>query len=225
MPIIKTPDGGFYLDDSEFNVNYVTNTVTLAGGASASGNYLPLSGGTMEPDATIEGTDNIEISVGDTTQSAVVGVTQSGVTIEHNTNSEADASIRVIENVAEIVANSTTVTINGSGIAFGGANLTGVGSIVGQGGAEVAIETTLDMNNHSIVNVNDPQNAQDAATKNYVDTTKPVNATTSVAGLVKQSLNVAEIADVSASTTAETVAQTVNDLIQQLIAAGIMSAT
>lgn len=29
MPIIKTPDGGFYLDDSEFNVNYVTNTVTL----------------------------------------------------------------------------------------------------------------------------------------------------------------------------------------------------
>lgn len=74
-------------------------------------------------------------------------------------------------------------------------------------------------------NVNDPQNLQDVATKNYVDTTKPTNATTSTVGLVKQSLSVAEIADVSSSTTAETVAQTVNDLIQQLIAAGIMTST
>lgn len=216
------PCGGWWIDGT--TLTFDSNKVLSATGGGE-GNYLPLAGGTMEADAVIAGTDSIEVSVGDTTQSAAVGVTQNGVTIEHNTNSEADSSIRAIVDAIELEANGTTVTINSTGMNMGGANLTGVGSIVGQNSAEVAIETTLDMNNHNIINVNDPTNAQDAATKNYVDTNKPSNATTAVAGLVKQSANVAEIADVSASTTAETVAETVNDLIQQLIAAGIMSAT
>lgn len=216
------PCGGWYIDGE--TLTFDENKVLSATGG-AGGNYLPLAGGTMEADAVIQGTDNIEISVGDTTQSAVVGVTQNGVTIEHNTNSEADSSVRVIDNAIEVVANSTNVTFNGTGVDFNGANLTGLASLTGESSGEIAIETTLDMNNHKITNVNDPQNAQDAATKNYVDTNKPVVATTDVAGLVKQSANVAEIVDVSASTTAEIVAQTVNDLIQQLIAAGIMSAT
>lgn len=217
------PCGGWYIDGE--TLTFDENKVLSAVRGSAEGNYLPLSGGTMEADAVIQGTDNIEVSVGDTTQSAVVGVTQNGVTIEHNTNSEADSSIRAIDNAIEIMANSTNITFNGTGVNFNGANITGLASLTGQDSGEIAIETTLDMNNHNITNVNDPQNAQDAATKNYVDTNKPTNATTDVAGLVKQSANVAEIVDVSASTTAETVAQTVNDLIQQLIAAGIMSAT
>lgn len=216
------PCGGWFIDGVTlaFDENKVLS-VTNGG----SGNYLSLSGGTMEADAVIQGTNDIEISVRDTTQSAVVGVTQSGVTIEHNTNSEADSSIRAIDNAIEIMANSTNITFNGTGVNFNGANVTGLASLTGQDSNEIAIETTLDMNNHNITNVNDPQNAQDVATKNYVDTSKPTNATTSVTGLVKQSLNVAEIPDVSSSTTAEIVAQTVNDLIQQLIAAGIMSAT
>jgi hypothetical protein len=214
------PCGGRYIDGT--TLTFDENKVLSATGGGE-GSFLPLAGGTMEADAVIEGTDNIEISVGDTTQSSVVGVTQSGVTIEHNTNSEADSSIRAIDNAIEIMANSTNVTFNGTGVDFNGANITGLASLTGESSGEIAIETTLDMNNHNITNVNDPQNAQDVATKNYVDTTKPTNATTSTAGLVKQSLNVAEIADVSASTTAETVAQTVNDLIQQLIAAGIMA--
>ena len=32
MALIKTPDGGFYFDDSQFDVDYVKNLVTLIGG-------------------------------------------------------------------------------------------------------------------------------------------------------------------------------------------------
>lgn len=45
MANIKTPDGGFYLDDSQFSVDYQKNVVTLAEGGA--GDYLPLAGGTM----------------------------------------------------------------------------------------------------------------------------------------------------------------------------------
>lgn len=45
MANIKTPDGGFYVDDSQFDVDYQKNVVSLAGGVA--GDYLPLAGGTM----------------------------------------------------------------------------------------------------------------------------------------------------------------------------------
>lgn len=45
MAYIKTPDGGFYLDDSQFDVDYQKNVVSLAGGGA--GDYLPLAGGAM----------------------------------------------------------------------------------------------------------------------------------------------------------------------------------
>lgn len=45
MANIKTPDGGFYLDDSQFDVDYQKNVVSLAEGGT--GDYLPLAGGTM----------------------------------------------------------------------------------------------------------------------------------------------------------------------------------
>lgn len=223
MAKIITPDGGFYLDDTEFKVDYSANIVTLVGGTPApGGSYLPLAGGTMEADAIITGTEELQITTGDTTQSAVVGVTQTGVTIEHNTDSVADASVRVIENVVEIAADSTTITVNGTGINMGGSAISGINSITGNNEADIAIENQIDMNNHKITQMVDPTDAQDAATKNYVDTNKPTSATTSVEGLVKQATNVAAIADPS-SATASDIATIVNSIISQLIAAGIMA--
>lgn len=268
MANIKTPDGGFYVDDTEFNVDYVNNIVTLANGGggvagvssfngrngavvpqdgdytaeqvgavSLSGGtitgalnmgnnkitmgatptettdvtnkgyvdgvvkvvsdevdgiiagttpisvpiatnakvggvkvgaglsvdgegtlsteqtYLSTQGGTMDANAVINGTDSLEISVGDASQSAVVGVTQNGVTIEHNTNSDADSSIKAIDNAIEIKANNTTVTVNGTGVALGGAAISGVNSLAGQPSTEIAIESDIDMNSHNLTNI------------------------------------------------------------------------
>lgn len=51
MALIKTPDGGFYLDDSQFAVDYEANVVTIVGGGPGPDpgtGYLPLTGGEME---------------------------------------------------------------------------------------------------------------------------------------------------------------------------------
>lgn len=141
------PCGGWWIDGT--TLTFDSNKVLSATGGGE-GNYLPLAGGTMEADAVIAGTDSIEVSVGDTTQSAVVGVTQTGVTIEHNTNSDADSSIRAIVDAIELEANGTTVTINGTGMNMGGAAISGINSLAGQASTEIAIESNLDMNNHTI---------------------------------------------------------------------------
>lgn len=43
MALIKTPDGGFYLDDNQFYVDYEENVVTIIGGGGGQGqdaNYV-----------------------------------------------------------------------------------------------------------------------------------------------------------------------------------------
>lgn len=214
MANIKDPSGSFYLDSSEFSVDYAKNKISLVGEA-AGGDYLSLGGGTMNADATITGTDELTIEVPDSGESATVGVTPQGVTLVHNTNSEADGRIRVIENSVEILAGDTTVQVNGTGVNFNGAALSGVATIGGNS-SSTAFENNMDMNNHSIVNVADPTNAQDAATKNYVDTKL---ATTSVAGMVKQ---MASIEDSSGAT--DTALETkVNEILAAMRTAGILS--
>ena len=47
MALIKTPDGGFFLDDSQFAVDYEANVVTIVGAGPGIG-YLPLTGGEMK---------------------------------------------------------------------------------------------------------------------------------------------------------------------------------
>ena len=37
MALIKTPDGGFYLDDSQVNIDYEANSVTILGGEGTAG--------------------------------------------------------------------------------------------------------------------------------------------------------------------------------------------
>ena len=41
MANIKTPDGGFYVKDTEFNVDYASNTVTLVSGGGGAGPQGP----------------------------------------------------------------------------------------------------------------------------------------------------------------------------------------
>lgn len=159
------PCGGWYIDTTMLQFqNKVLKVVGDIDGA-----YLPLSGGTMSADAIIEGTDELQISVADTGESGTVGVTPESVTLVHNTNSTPDASVRLTANSVVTEAEDTVVAVNGSGVNFNGANLTGVGSIIGQNSGEVTIETVLDMNNHKITSVDAPTDPTDAVTKAYVD--------------------------------------------------------
>ena len=231
MALIKTPDGGFYVEDTQFTVDYEANSVTLIGeGGGVEGQYLPLTGGNMDAGAEIGGTDELTITVPDAGESATVGITPEGVTLVHNTNSEADSSIRVIENSVEIMANGTTVTLNGTGVNFGAGALSNIGSI-GASTGSIAFENAMDMNNHGITNLTDPVNAQDAMTKNYGDSTYATlvgvadfitlddvpAAGASTAGLVRQGVAVTN------ATGAEDVVTQFNALLASLRAAGIIA--
>ena len=152
MALIKVPDGGFYVDDSQVTVDYAKKSISIVGGG-AGGGGLSLDGGTMNADAIINGTEELQITTADTGESGTVGITPQGVTILHNTNSTADSSIRVIDNAIEITANNTTVTVNGTGVALGGAAISGVNSLAGQPSTEIAIESDVDMNSHNLTNV------------------------------------------------------------------------
>lgn len=236
MANIKTPDGGFYVDSTEFNVDYVNNVVTLAAGTGGGqgGNFLPLAGGTMDADAIINGTEELQITTTDTGESGTVGITPQGVTLVHNTNSAADSRIRAIENSVEIMANGTTVTLNGTGVNFGGGALSNIASI-GASSSAIAFENDMDMNSHKITGLADPTETTDAMTKNYADITYQAIvdmseyvrtddlADTSTAGIVKQISNIAQLEATSAST--EQIATTLNNLLTALQNAGIMSAT
>lgn len=48
MALIKTPDGGFYFDDSQFDVDYEENLVTLIDGGGAG----PSKQGVAVPDVS-----------------------------------------------------------------------------------------------------------------------------------------------------------------------------
>ena len=66
MANIKTPDGGFYVKDTEFNVDYASNTVTLvSGGGGGTGPQGPAGKA-----ATIQ--------IGSVTSGAAPAVTNSG---------------------------------------------------------------------------------------------------------------------------------------------------
>lgn len=174
MALIKTPGGEFYVESSEFTIDYDENIVRLAGnGEGEAGTYLPLAGGNMEAGATIQGEDELTLSVPDVNESASVGVTPEGVTIVHNTNSDADASVRVIENSVEIKGADITVTVNNTGVNFGGGSITNV-STIGGSAEMIAFENEMNMNNHKITGIAEPTEDSDVASKGYVDGKKGV---------------------------------------------------
>lgn len=231
MALIKVPDGGFYVDNSQVTVDYAKKSISIVGGGAA-GDYLSLDGGMMNAGATITGEDELTIEVPDTGESASVGVTHQGVTLVHNTNSVADSSVRVIATGIELKANTTTVSVNGTGINFGGVALFNIASI-GASESAIAFENEMDMNNHKIINVTDPTAAQDVVTKNYADTNYATkteiadfitvsdipNATSSVKGLVNQGVAVSDVS----GTDAASAITTINALLVSLRNAGIIA--
>ena len=233
MANIKTPDGGFYLDDSQFDVDYEENLVTLIGGGGTGEVDITADGGVFNADAILQGTDNLEITVPDAGESATVGITPESVTLTHNTNRASDGSFRVASNAVEIKAGATTVQVNGTGVNFGGGALSNIASI-GASSSAIAFENDMDMNSHKITGLADPTGTTDAMTKNYGDTTYatkseiagfitnddlPVAATTAVAGLVKQA---AAVADSSGATDTALEAK-FNELLVALRNAGILA--
>lgn len=177
--------------------------------------YLSLDGGTMSADAIIEGSEQLQFSVPDSNESATVGVTPQGVTLVHNTNSAADARIRVIENNVEIEADGTIVSFDPSGVDFGAGVITNVSSIGGASNGEIAFENTIDLNNHQAKNVADPTEAQDGATKNYVDS-RTGNASTSTRGVVLQAAGVTD------ATNADDIITQFNALLASLRTSGVL---
>ena len=221
------PCGGWYIDNATltFDENKV---LSVAGGTSGGG--LSLDGGTMNADAVINGTEELQITTTDTGESGTVGITPQGVTLVHNTNSAADSRIRAIENSVEIMANGTTVTLNGTGVNFGGGALSNIASI-GASSSSIAFENDMDMNSHKITGLADPTETTDAMTKNYADITYQAIADmseyvrtddladTSTAGIVKQAAAVAD----STGATDTTLEAKVNELIGALRNAGIIA--
>lgn len=151
MGLIKTPDGGFYMDDTQVDINYSKNTVSLknGGGGGGTGNYLTLDGGTMNADAVITATDELQIQAiaGDNT--SVIGITPEGVSII-NADDSVEASVRAISNTVEIKANATTFTFNSTGLNAGNSAISNIHSLAGATGTEIAVESDLDMNSHKI---------------------------------------------------------------------------
>lgn len=160
------PCGGWYIDTT--TLQFQGKVLKAIGGES--GAYLPLTGGTMGANAVIEGTDTLEISLTDNDNSSVFGLSPEGASIINNQNSEVSSSVRAIQDAVEIKANDTTVTVNGTGVSFGGAALSNVASIGNSSATEIAFESNMDMNNHTITGlptsaVTDATNADDVITQ------------------------------------------------------------
>ena len=66
MALIKTPGGEFYLDNTQFQVDYDENSVTFIGEGGGTGSAdITAEGGVFEADALLQGTENLEITVPD----------------------------------------------------------------------------------------------------------------------------------------------------------------
>lgn len=215
MANIKTPDGGFYLDDTEFNVDYEENLVTLISGGGTGDVDITADGGVFNADALLQGTDNLEITVPDASESATVGITPESVTLTHNTNSASDGSVRVASSAVEIKAGATTVQVNGTGVNFGGGALSNINSI-GSSASAIAFENDMDMNNHRITNLLAPTQSYDAVNLAYLQGYGSA-ATATIHGTV---LKGAAVTDATGET--DIVTQ-FNALLASLRTAGIIS--
>lgn len=215
MANIKTPDGGFYLDDSQFDVDYEENLVTLIGGGGTGDVDITADGGVFNADAMLQGTDNLEITVPDAGESATVGITPESVTLTHNTNGASDGSVRVASSAVEIKAGATTVQVNGTGVNFGGGALSNINSI-GSSASAIAFENDMDMNSHRIKNLLAPTQKNDAVNLAYLQGYGSA-ATATIHGTV---LKGAAVVDATGET--DIVTQ-FNALLASLRAAGIIS--
>ena len=177
MANIKTPDGGFYLDDTEFNVDHNKKTVTLVspGGGSGvagvssfngrtgavmpqNGDYtaeqvgaLPVSGGTM--------TGNIDLGDNNLDNVAGISMSNSGTItgLGTPTNNEDAANKQYVDNTVSAVVETVNDIIDGTEtipyLPDNGGTLTGV----------------LNMGNNKITMGATPTETTDVTNKGYVD--------------------------------------------------------
>ena len=165
------------------NKQYVDNAV---GGVNPEGKYLPLSGGNINGELSLNGNNVSNVSTISSRSSNPLSF-KSDFKINLNTGSgPIDANYKKVVNIAIPTGDNDAATKlyvddkvakinpNGKYLPLTGGVLTGgltVPSLTG-GSAELAIESTVDMNNHKISNVSAPTANNDVTTKQYVDNIK-----------------------------------------------------
>ena len=152
MALIKTPDGGFYVNDDEFEVNYSTNSISLTGqgggGVAGVSSFNGRTGAVVPQD-------------GDYTAEQVGALPISGGTMTGalNMGTQNLLGVGAIVNGDTPTAN-TAVTLSNGAISFD----------VGSSRVLSLYGSAINAVNHRIQNVSNPQDNTDAANKQYVDT-------------------------------------------------------
>ena len=151
MALIKTPDGGFYVNDDEFEVNYSTNSISLTGqGGGGAAGVASFNGrtGAVTPDH------------GDYTAALVGAVDKAGDTM----TGDLDMSGNDVTGVHSVIAEGST----NSGLLFE-SNGTIVGVVTGGTRSATFTANSIDAYEHTISRVGEPLNDTDAARKQDVD--------------------------------------------------------
>lgn len=151
MALIKTPDGGFYVNDDEFEVNYSTNSISLTG----------QGGGGVAGVSSFNGrTGAVTPAQGDYTAALVGAVDKAGDTM----TGDLDMSGNDVTGVHSVVAEGST----NSGLLFE-SNGTIVGVVTGGTRSATFTANSIDAYEHRISRVGEPLSDTDAARKQDVD--------------------------------------------------------
>ena len=152
MALIKTPDGGFYVNDDEFEVNYSTNSISLTGqgggGVAGVSSFNGRTGAVVPQD-------------GDYTAEQVGALPVSGGTMTGALNMGEQQLLGVTN-----IVNGDTPTAN-TGIALSNG---AISFDVGSARVLSLYGSAINAVNHRIQNLSNPQDNTDAANKQYVDT-------------------------------------------------------
>lgn len=95
MAYIKTPDGGFYLSDEQFDVDYNAKTVEVIGGGSV-GPQGPAGPQGPKGDPGPQGPEGPQGPKGDTGEQGPAGPSKQGVAVPDVSGSDATAAITTI---------------------------------------------------------------------------------------------------------------------------------
>ena len=200
MSLVKTPDGGFYLDDTEFNIDYTTNSVTLSGTAPIppTGDYLSVNGGEMNGNIdmnshsilniqgmSFSGQDNfidcensaIFVSTNENDLSTAYGI------VNANTEAYFQSGITYQDDYfnGTLVINHNLNTFDGTTSYFGKqgdghlsntdfSTFEGL-TVDSNGNVTIKSDSPISFNNGIITNVANPVNNTDVVNKQYADAT------------------------------------------------------
>lgn len=216
MALIKTPDGGFYVNDDEFEVNYSTNSISLTGQGSGGGAGVSSFNGR---------TGVVTSQVGDYTAEQVGAVSLSGGTMTGNlilngdpTNNLQAATKQYVDVLGDTVNDILDGTEALPYLPDNGGTLTGA----------------LNMGNNKITMGTTPTETTDVTNKGYVDgVVKVVSDEVDgiIAGTTPISVPVAtdakiggvlQAADVADATNADDIITQFNALLASLRTSGIL---